>query len=73
MSTDIDGLQVSVILPTYNERENIPELIQGIDDSLSGKWTYEIIVVDDNSPDDTAGAVLRLVDEFPSLKLLKRP
>ncbi len=67
------GPQVSIILPTYNERENIPELFQRIDDSLSGNWTYEIIVVDDNSPDDTAGAVVRLVDRFPSVKLVRRP
>jgi dolichol-phosphate mannosyltransferase len=73
MSKDNGHPQVSIILPTYNERENIPELFQGIDDSLNGKWTYEIIVVDDNSPDDTAGAVLRLVDRFPSVKLLNRP
>ena len=73
MSMNIGDPQVSIVLPTYNERENIPELIQGIDDSLNGKWTYEIIVVDDNSPDDTAGAVLRLVDQFPSVKLLRRP
>lgn len=67
------GPQVSIILPTYNERENIPELFQGIDDALNGKWTYEIIVVDDNSPDDTAGAVARLADSFPMVRLLKRP
>ena len=65
--------QVSVILPTYNERENIEELVQGIDDALDGKWSYEIIVVDDNSPDDTAGAVLRLADQFPAMRLLERP
>ena len=67
------GPQVSIILPTYNERENIEELVEGIDDSLDGRWTYEIIVVDDNSPDDTAGAVLRLIDRFPTVKLLERP
>lgn len=66
-------IQVSVILPTYNERENIPELIEGIDEALNGKWTYEIIVVDDNSPDDTAGAVRRLASRFPAVKLLERP
>ena len=64
--------QVSVILPTYNERENIEELVQGIDDALDGKWSYEIIVVDDNSPDDTAGAVRRLADQFPAVRLLER-
>ena len=73
MSSDIGHPQVSIILPTYNERENIPELFQGIDASLSGKWTYEIIVVDDNSPDGTAGAVRRLADLYPLVSLLERP
>lgn len=50
--------KVSVILPTYNERENIGPIIDEIGDLL-GKRDYEIIVVDDNSPDGT----WRIVEE----------
>ena len=73
MTMDMGKPQVSVILPTYNERENIEELFERIKDALDSKWTYEIIVVDDNSPDDTAGAVRRLADLYPLVSLLERP
>lgn len=49
---------VSIVLPTYNERDNIVDLIQAIDVELAGMEAgYEILVVDDDSPDDTAGLV----------------
>jgi dolichol-phosphate mannosyltransferase len=48
-------MQVSVILPTYCEANNIGRLIREISEILdSGGWQAEIIVVDDNSPDGTA-------------------
>ncbi len=49
---------VSIILPTYNERENICDLIDAIRLHLaSTAWRYEILVVDDDSPDGTASVV----------------
>jgi len=46
--------KVSVILPTYNEKGNIIELINEIKEQLSLiKVEKEIVVVDDNSPDET--------------------
>lgn len=50
---------VSVILPSYNERENILRLIPGIFRAVRRipGWNAEIIIVDDNSPDGTAPAV----------------
>lgn len=48
-------MYTSVILPTYNERGNIVELIAAIRDTLEIiKIEYEIVVIDDNSPDGTA-------------------
>lgn len=50
-------MQVSVILPTYNERDNIVGLIAALQENLiEGGWQSEIVVVDDNSPDGTAQA-----------------
>jgi len=46
-------MKVSVILPTYNEAGNIVELVKKIKDNIPSDWDYEIIVVDDNSPDQT--------------------
>ncbi len=48
---------VSVILPTYNESGNIVDLVNAIIHHISGAYDYEIIVVDDNSPDNTYGLV----------------
>ena len=48
----------SIILPTYNERDNIIELVQTIHHYLEKQtFNYEIVVVDDNSPDGTADVV----------------
>jgi dolichol-phosphate mannosyltransferase len=46
-------VKVSVILPTYNEAGNIVELIRQIIQVVSPKYEYEILVMDDNSPDKT--------------------
>ena len=51
-------MKVSVILPTYNESDNIGDLISAIEAvSLPESWDTEVVVVDDNSPDGTAEAV----------------
>jgi dolichol-phosphate mannosyltransferase len=44
---------VSVILPTYNESGNIVALVQSIVANIPPSWKYEILVIDDNSPDET--------------------
>ncbi len=49
--------RLSVVLPTYNERGNIEELVRRIKQTLDGITDYEIIVVDDNSPDGTADVI----------------
>jgi len=49
--------KVSVILPTYNEAGNIVELVNAIIPQIPPGHDYEIIVVDDNSPDNTHGLV----------------
>jgi dolichol-phosphate mannosyltransferase len=51
-------VHVSVILPTYNERENIGDLVEAIRANLEPLGIhYEVIVVDDSSPDGTAQVV----------------
>ncbi len=51
-----------VIIPTYNEKENIENIIRAI---FSLKKAFDILVVDDNSPDGTAKIVSNLQQEFP--------
>jgi len=64
--------KLSIIIPTYNEAENIRKLIPAICESLSNH-NFEIIVVDDNSPDGTAEIVKKLKDKYNNIKILKRP
>lgn len=64
---------LSVILPTYNEAENIDPLIKDIYKKFSAvKDKVEVIVVDDNSPDKTADIAKKLVKKYPNLKVIKR-
>lgn len=61
-----------VIIPTYNEKENIERIVRVI---FGLDKPFDILVIDDNSPDGTAGIVKRLAaDEFKDrLFLLERP
>ena len=58
-----------VIVPTYNECENIEKLIRSIFESSTG---VDLLVVDDNSPDGTAQIVAGLKAQFKNLYVLKR-
>ena len=51
-----------IIIPTYNEKENIEKIIRAVF-SLEGE--YHILVIEDGSPDGTAAIVKRLQEEFP--------
>ena len=63
--------KVSVVLPTFNEAENIEALIRGIY-RHTGKDLFEIIVVDDDSPDKTSEIIKGLQKEIECLKLIVR-
>lgn len=51
-----------VIIPTYNERENIEKIIRKV---FSLDKDFSILIIEDNSPDGTAGIVRELMKEFP--------
>lgn len=52
-----------VIIPTYNEKENIEKIIRKV---FSLKKAFDILVVEDNSPDGTADIIKRVMKEFPN-------
>jgi len=52
--------QVSIIIPTYNESQNILEVLKSIEEHLPANTTAQTIVVDDNSPDGTG----KLVEDY---------
>ncbi|MEO9806269.1 MAG: polyprenol monophosphomannose synthase [Reichenbachiella sp.] len=58
-----------VIIPTFNEKENIEDIIRVVFDLQS---EFDVLVVDDNSPDGTADIVKKLQAEFDCLHLLER-
>jgi len=58
-------------VPTYNERDNIEPLIGRISQALKDE-RYEVIVVDDNSPDGTAQTVAEIAARDRHVRLLKR-
>lgn len=68
-SPKISLVRLSVILPTYNERENLPEVIA----QLRGlPIVVECVVVDDNSPDGTGVVADRLASTDPLIKVIHR-
>ena len=59
-----------VVIPTYNEIENVGLLLREI---ISLQQDFDVLVVDDNSPDGTSDVVEKLIEEYPNtLFLLKR-
>ncbi|MEQ8468011.1 glycosyltransferase [Coleofasciculus sp. E1-EBD-02] len=67
-------LQFSLIIPTYKEAKNIPQIVEQLsrllDSQLAGD--YELIVVDDNSPDDTWKVAQELTADYPQLQVMRR-
>ncbi len=62
---------LSIILPTFNEAKNLPELLRKIA-GVMGSMEYEVIVVDDNSPDETWKVAEDLQKEHAALRVIKR-
>lgn len=62
---------LSIILPTYNEAENLPELLERID-GVMGTHEFEVIVVDDDSPDGTWRKAEELKKKHAHLRVLRR-
>ena len=57
-----------VITPTYNEKENIENIIRKV---FSLEKEFDMLIIEDNSPDGTAAIVKRLMEEFPNHLFIK--
>jgi dolichol-phosphate mannosyltransferase len=64
-------MKIVIILPTYNEKDNIRLLISALTGQFSGiRHEMHVLVVDDHSPDGTADAVRELMGVYPNLHLI---
>ena len=68
------NLRFSLVLPTYNEAKNIPEIILKLTEILDREipGEYELIVIDDNSPDRTWEIAQNLISKYPQLRVMRR-
>ena len=65
-------MQISVVIPLFNEAESLPELMQWIDRVMqTNNYTYEVIMVDDGSKDNSWSTIQTLRASYPSLKGIK--
>ncbi|WP_414569847.1 glycosyltransferase [Nostoc sp. CCY 9925] len=74
VATSSESIYFSLVIPTYKERDNIKNIVsilsQLLDESIPGK--YELIVVDDDSPDLTWEIAQSLTTQYPQLRVMRR-
>ena len=63
--------ELCVIVPTLNERDNVPVLVEAVDQALAGV-DYEIVFVDDDSDDGTAAEARRIAQLNPRVRVVQR-
>ena len=65
-------MQISVVIPLFNESESLPELMAWIDRVMqSNQFTYEVIMVDDGSDDNSWQIIEQLKGSYTSLKAIR--
>jgi len=74
LAASASPLCLSLVIPTFNEVTSLTVLVTQLEQLLEVALPrqYEIIVVDDNSPDGTAGVAAQLAQQYPAVKLLLR-
>ena len=67
-------IKLSLVIPTYNESRNVGELVRQIASVLDAclPGAYEMIVVDDDSPDRTWAVAMEVADRHPALRVIRR-
>jgi len=64
-------IELSVVVPTFNERDNVAELLRRLSASLRDV-SWEIIFVDDDSPDKTADVIREIAQSDPRVRVIQR-
>jgi dolichol-phosphate mannosyltransferase len=68
---DLAPREIAIVAPTFNERENVGELITRLDAAL-GQRAWEIVFVDDDSSDGTPDALLAIAQADPRVRVIRR-
>ena len=63
-------MKISIVIPTFNEKESIPDLYLEICDAVPGKSDWEIIFVDDGSSDGSKDEIEKIISKDPKVKLI---
>ncbi|HEY0232186.1 MAG TPA: glycosyltransferase family 2 protein [Dokdonella sp.] len=63
--------EVSVVVPVFNEQDNIPPLLAEIAAALRGHADFEIVYVDDASKDDSLAVLTRAKAQYPELRVIR--
>ena len=63
-------MKISLVIPTFNEKESIPDLYLEICDAVSGNNDWEIIFVDDGSSDGSKGEIEKIITKDSKVKLI---
>jgi len=63
--------QISIVIPLFNEEESLPHLLTWIQKVLDGKFSYEVIFVDDGSKDKSWGVVAKMASNNASVLGIK--
>ena len=63
--------ELAVVIPTFNERDNVTQLLDGLEVALKG-IAWEAIVVDDDSPDGTADLVRQIAQQKQQVRVIHR-
>ena len=67
-----EPIEISVVVPVYNEEGNLPLLIPKLVEVLKGLGrSYEMIFVDDGSSDGSRRILREMVSRYPSLRILR--
>lgn len=64
-------LEIAVVVPVFNEAANVAAMVERLDAVLAGR-AWEVVFVDDDSPDGTAGAVRAMAQSDPRIRVIQR-
>ncbi|MBL6992068.1 MAG: glycosyltransferase [Bacteriovoracaceae bacterium] len=65
-------MKVTVVIPTYNEAENLPIIVEKIERIVLSKYLGDILIVDDYSPDGTAGIARKLNEKYKNISVMQK-